>query len=115
MRRRNLRRFLVVLAVLLNLGSGPIAFAHAAPDSAAPQASEHCAGHDSQAAGGEVPTGDSDEPCCAGGHCACSAVTIFMPAGAPALAYFVRFLRTDLRLPEPPATAASDPLRPPID
>jgi hypothetical protein len=114
MRRRNLRSFLVVLAALLNLGSGPAALAHADPEQAAPQTSEHCAGHDSQAAGADVPADDSDEPCCAGGHCACSAATILMSAGAPALAYFVRFLRNDLRLPEPPSISLSDPLRPPI-
>jgi hypothetical protein len=114
MRRRNLRSFLVVLAALLNLGSAPMAFAHADHESTAPQTSEHCAGHDSQAAGGDVPAEDSDEPCCAGGHCACSALTVFMPASAPALTVYVRFLRTDLRLPEPPAISLSDPLRPPI-
>jgi hypothetical protein len=114
MRRRNLNIFLVVLAALLNLGSGPIALAHADLDPVPPQSSEHCAGHESQSEGGDVPADDSDEPCCAAGHCACSAATVFMPASAPALVHFVRFLRTDLRLPEPPAISLSDPLRPPI-
>jgi hypothetical protein len=113
MRRGKLRNFLVVIAALLNLGSAPMAFAHADPGQAAPPTSEHCAGHDSQAAGGDVPE-DSDEPCCAGGHCACSAATVLMPACSPALTHFVRFLRNDLRLSEPPSISLTDPLRPPI-
>jgi hypothetical protein len=114
MRRHNLKRFLIVLAALLNLGSGPLAFAHADPEQAAPQTSEHCAGHDSQAGSGDVPADDSDEPCCAAGHCACSAATVFMSAGAPALTRFVHVLRIEPRLPEPPSISLSDPLRPPI-
>jgi hypothetical protein len=114
MRRRNFRHLLVVLVALLNLGSAPMAFAHADFEQPAPQTSEHCAGHDSHSAGGDVPADETGEPCCAAGHCACSAATGFIAAGAPALAHFVRFVHTDLRLAEPPSINLSDPLRPPI-
>jgi hypothetical protein len=118
-------RFLLVLAVLLNVAGGPMVFAHSAspghdmPDSAPAvsetQASEHCASHAQQAPDEPTPSGHSERDCCAAGHCACTAASTFLPASAPAFVRFVRYLRlNDSALPEPPSASLSDPLRPPI-
>jgi hypothetical protein len=107
---------LILLAILLNISGGPLAFAHSGmldgDHSAAQMPAEHCAGHDSQPADDPPP---AELPCCAGGHCACPAVSVFLPSSVPTLVRFARFMRADdLRLGEPPAATPSDPLRPPI-
>jgi len=115
--RRRVRGFLLVLMVLLNLGSGPMAFAHsAAPaEAGATPVSEHCGDHASPATEEPAAPGHGEPGCCAGGHCLCTPASTLLPTGAPAFVRFVRNLRaSDLRLSEPPAASLSDPLRPPI-
>jgi hypothetical protein len=115
--RRRLKGLLLVLTVALNLGSGPMAYAHSGPtdDSGAAPAIEHCGDHASSAADENTAPAHPEQTCCAAGHCACSAASSVVPAGAPALVQFIRQLRaSDLRLSEPPSASLSDPLRPPI-
>jgi hypothetical protein len=115
--RPRANRFLLVLAVLFNLAGGPMAFAHSvSPGHAAPDpASEHCASQAQHAPDDPAPSGHSEPGCCAAGHCACTAASTFLAAGAPAFVRFVRYVRpNDFRPTEPPSVTLSDPLRPPI-
>jgi hypothetical protein len=115
--RRRAKGLLPALMVLLNLGSGPMAFAHsgAPAEAGAAPVTEHCGDHASPATDEPAAPGHGEPGCCAGGHCLCSAASTLLPTGAPAFVRFVRHLRaSDLGPSGPASLSLSDPLRPPI-
>lgn len=123
MRSQRTKWFMTVLAVLFNLGGGPMAWAHLAGaakchDSApaVAQMSPDCPQHHlGKTSGDRHASAPHTLPCCAGGSCACGA-----PFSMPASASFVPSSSIIIgSIPEPPvATAPSaiidDALRPPI-
>lgn len=113
MKSRRARWSIALLAVLLNLGGGPVAWAHwleaAAPqDTAMP---EECAAH-------ATPTDAMPDPgampCCEGGECNCAAPPA-MAAIAPAtLAVLPATPPRSFDIPALPPHPLDDSLRPPI-
>jgi hypothetical protein len=116
MKIRRSRWTLAVLAVMLNLGGGPVAWAHwldGAATSAAALPGE-CHEHDGAPATGDMPDPGS-MPCCERGDCNCAA-----PPAVAALPILVETRVPHVANPATPATAAlppdplDDDLRPPI-
>lgn len=120
---RQTRLWAVTLALVLNVGGGPMAWAHLAAGGhchAAPasvqqvQAPADCPEH--HAANGSPDSSPAHPlPCCDGGSCACAAP----PAPPAALVIAPADLRHDTSSPAPIARRASsdpldDTLRPPI-
>lgn len=134
MHKRRFKTLIIVLAVLLNLGGGPMSWAHFTPpghpmphepsggNGALPavvvqNAGEHCLQHQHAASSPhELPRNTHHTPsCCAGGHCHCGCPS------APALVFqpgSIRFgsllLQIEPGSRTPGVAPLSDPLRPPI-
>jgi hypothetical protein len=123
---RRTKWFLALLAAVLNLGGGPMAWAQALGAAAAchentaleaamgpAESADHCATH--AVPPSEAPAPDAEAPpCCDGGSCDCAALSLLMPP----------FAKAD-RLPPMPLLVFNDPkalptaplddsLRPPI-
>jgi hypothetical protein len=121
MRTKRAKWFLTVLAALLNLGGGPMAWAHLAAagschESGMPavQMSPDCPQHHTSTQP-DRPLAPHSLPCCNGGSCACAAPPS-IPASAflPQLSQVVVASTPELSLTRAPATILDDALRPPI-
>jgi hypothetical protein len=125
MRSKQAKWIFCLIAMLLNLGGGPMAWAHLAGAgncheagaSAAAQVSPDCPEHHaSKAADDRGPTAPpATAPCCDGGSCVCAA-----PPSIPACAVITPTppmsiaLSPEVGLDATPSTFIDDALRPPI-
>lgn len=125
-RSRRFRRLCVALLVMLNLGGGPMAWAHlAGPMTSASTttvgafvATEHCAQHSSPDSTNPKAGHHGELPCCssqANCHCGCPSASL----AAPVLkSVELRFALSEVAsfdgLLKPPATPPHDLFRPPI-
>ena len=123
MQPKRLKWFMTVLAVLINLGGGPMAWAHLAgaakchgEAAVTVQMSPDCPGHhESKSTGDRYAPGPHALSCCADVSCACGAPSSMLAS--------VSFVQSSTIIIEsssaPPTTAApstfiDDALRPPI-
>jgi hypothetical protein len=120
---RRAKWFLTVLAALVNLGGGPMAWAHLAAsgkchESVPPavQMSPDCPQHHSGAhPNKEHPQAPHSLPCCDGGSCACAAPpSISASVSLPQSSQVVIVSTPEPRLTAAPSTILDDALRPPI-
>jgi hypothetical protein len=132
MRKRFLKRLIVAMALLLNLGGSPVSWAHlmthemigptttltgtvvASTEPHGEHCAEQAASTDREEPGGSKGTHRTPS-CCAGGLCHCGCPP------APALTSQTDSIRFDLPLrtiepssPAPGAAPLGDPIRPPI-
>jgi hypothetical protein len=124
MRSIRAKRIFCLLAALLNLGGGPMAWAHLAGTgscheaeaSTAAQDSSDCPEHQaSKPADDPRPTAPASLPCCDGGNCVCAAppsIATCTVIPSPQLRGIA--LNTEVRLDAAPSTFIDDALRPPI-
>ena len=124
MRSQRSKWFLAVLAVLVNLGGGPMAWAHllgaekcheASTPAVSPMPADCPEHRGSGAPGHEKAPAPHGMPCCDGGSCTCA-----VPHSMPAALFLVQSFEigiapTPALSPETvPSTIIDDALRPPI-
>lgn len=125
-RSRDLQRVWVALLILLNLGGGPMAWAHLASPATVNGAAtvdaglvaEHCAQHATQEPANPASGHHGATPCCgsqASCFCGCPSASLAAPA---LISDELRFVWSEVApfagLLEPPAIPPHDLFRPPI-